>query len=596
MSKARLLQVFLAFDALVLFLFMLATVVSSQANPTPTDVPTQIPNLTPLPALLSGVVSDASGPVAGATVQIQGTPNTTMTVDNGAFAFSGITGTTPVILTAWSAGHYVGWTAVNPSAPDYKGGSGISIILKQLPTKDNSKYTGFTFEGMTGAAACGLCHREYPEWQADAHAQSAKNIRFITMYTGTDVNGDPGQVTQWNYDGTILPNDPSKPTHGPGFQLDNPGRAGNCATCHTPLASTTPNNQNCAWSGCHLSLTIEQANGVIGQPAIPVNLHGVAAEGITCEFCHKVGDVIIDPKTNMPYPDMPGILSMKLFRPTDASQDVFFGTLIDVQRQDSYLPLLSQSQFCSSCHYGVSGGVVGMGDVKDGTVIYNSYGEWLASPYSDPKTGLSCQDCHMPPANAKYMVFANRGGLVRNYAEMFDHTMPGASDTDLLTHAVTMTSNAQRSGDQLQVQVSIVNDHTGHDVPTDAPMRSMILVVEATDASGKTLTLTNGPVNPDYSGNYAKVPGKTFAKILKDNVTGEMPTSAFWRAVTIDSDNRLKPMETDTTNYSFAAPAGAATIHVRLLYRRAFAELEQQKGWNDPDILMADETLQVAAN
>jgi len=596
MSKARLLQLFLAFDALILLLFMLATVVSSQANPTPTGVPTQIPNLTPLPAMVSGVVSDANGPVAGATVQIQGTPNTTMTVDNGAFSFSGITGTTPVILTAWSAGHYVGWTVVNPSAPDYSGGSGISIVLKQLPTKDNSKYAGFTFEGMTGAAACGLCHREYPEWQADAHAQSAKNVRFITMYTGTDLKGDPGQVTQWNYDGTILPADPSKPTHGPGFQLDNPGRAGNCATCHTPLASTTPNNQNCAWSGCHLSLTIEQANGAIGQPAIPVNLHGVAAEGITCEFCHKVGDVIIDPKTNMPYPDMPGILSMKLFRPTDASQDVFFGTLVDVTRPDSYLPLLNQSQFCSSCHFGVSGGVVGMGDVKDGTVIYNSYGEWLASPYSDPKTGMSCQDCHMPPADAKYMVYAKQGGLVRNYAEMFDHTMPGGSDEDLLKHAVTMTSSAQRSGDQLQVQVSIVNDHTGHDVPTDAPMRSMILVVEAFDADGKALTLSDGPVNPDFSGNYAQVAGKTYAKVLKDNVTGEMPTSAFWRAVTIASDNRLAPMATDTTHYSFAAPAGAATIHVRLIYRRAFAELEQQKGWNDPDILMADETVQVAAN
>src|SRR4051812_17680459 len=115
MTRARLLQVFLAFDALLLLLFVLATVVSSQANPSPTDTPTQIPNLTPLPSVLSGVVSDANGPVAGAIVQIQGTPNTTMTLDNGAFSFSGISGTTPVILTAWYAGHYVGYTPVNPS-------------------------------------------------------------------------------------------------------------------------------------------------------------------------------------------------------------------------------------------------------------------------------------------------------------------------------------------------------------------------------------------------------------------------------------------------------------------------------------------------
>ncbi|MBI1256984.1 MAG: hypothetical protein GC204_05895 [Chloroflexi bacterium] len=596
MNKGRFLQLFLAFDALLLFLFVLVTVVSSQASPSPTDTPTQIPNSTPLPSVISGVVSDGNGPVAGAIVQIQGTPNTTITVDNGAFSFSGITGTTPLIVTAWSAGHYVGFSPVNPSAPDWGGGSGISIVMRQLPTKDNSKYEGFTFEGMKGAAACGLCHREYPEWKLDAHSQSATNIRFISLYTGTDVNGNAGQPTQWNYDGTILPNDPSKPDYGPGFRLDNPSRAGNCAACHTPLASTAPNNQNCAWSGCHTSLTIERANGVIPQPAIPLNLHGDAADGITCSYCHMVGDTIIDAKTNMPYPDMPGILSMKLYRPSDESQQVLFGTLIDVSRPDSYLPLLSSSQFCSSCHFGVSGGVVGMGDVKDGTVIYNSYGEWLSSPYSDPTTGKSCQDCHMPASDAKFIVFANQGGLTRNYATFHNHTMPGASDETLLKNAVTMTSSAQRSGAQLQVEVSIVNDKTGHDVPTDAPMRSLILVVEAFDANGKALTLSDGSVNPDYSGNYAGVAGKTFAKILRDNITGEMPTSAFWRAVTIDSDNRIKPLATDTSAYSFAAPNGAATVHVRLFYRRAFAQLEQQKGWNDPDILMADQTLQIAAN
>ena len=49
MNKVRLLQVFLAFDALLLLLFVLVTVVSSQASPSPTDTPTQIPNSTPLP-------------------------------------------------------------------------------------------------------------------------------------------------------------------------------------------------------------------------------------------------------------------------------------------------------------------------------------------------------------------------------------------------------------------------------------------------------------------------------------------------------------------------------------------------------------------
>ena len=133
-------------------------------------------------------------------------------------------------------------------------------------------------------------------------------------------------------------------------------------------------------------------------------------EGISCDFCHKVGDVIIDPKTKLPLPDMPGILSMRLYRPEDGQQ-VFFGTLVDVTRRVTYSPLETKSEFCAPCHYGVFGGVVGVGKVTGGTLIYNSYGEWLDSPYSDPKTGKTCQECHMPVVEEKYFVFPDAGGL-----------------------------------------------------------------------------------------------------------------------------------------------------------------------------------------
>src|SRR5205814_1874138 len=148
----------------------------------------------------------------------------------------------------------------------------------------------------------------------------------------------------WRVTGSAVP---SQPYYGPGYQLDNRSRAGNCASCHTPMASKSSNQQNCAWSGCHTSVTIDHSNGKIQAAPIPINLHGNAAEGVSCEFCHKIGDVIIDPKTNLPYPDMPGILSLQLYRPTDDSKQVFFGTLVDVTRPDSYLPLLSKSQFCA---------------------------------------------------------------------------------------------------------------------------------------------------------------------------------------------------------------------------------------------------------
>lgn len=564
------------------------------ASPTPaaTAVPTKV-NLTPLPPVVSGKVQDAGGPLGGVIVQIQGSPNKTTTARDGSFELRGITGTTPITLVAAAAGYMNGWTTLNPSADDYKGPTGITITLKPVPEKDNNNYPWFVFNGVGGSASCAPCHREYKEWQADAHSQSAKNQRFLTVYLGTNVKGEQSQAVRYGDQGAALPADPNLPDYGPGYRLDNPTRAGNCATCHTPVASKQPNQKNCGWSGCHTELTIERSPRYIDPATLAVTSSEIGLDGVSCDFCHKVGDVILDPATNLPLPDMPGILSMRLFRPEEGQQ-VFFGTVVDVTRRVSYSPLETQSEYCAPCHYGVFGGIVGVGKVTGGVVIYNSYGEWLESPYSDPKTGKTCQDCHMPVSPSKYFVFPEAGGLSRDYVQLHNHTMPGATDQKLLQNSVTMKASAQRSGDQLQVEVSITNDQTGHHIPTDAPIRSMILVVEARDAGGKLLALRQGPVNPQYSGNYARLPGKTYAKVLRDDWTGETPTTAYWRPVTVVEDTRLAALATDTTRYTFDLPAGqTANVSVKLVFRRAFQQLAQQKGWNDPDILMEEATIQV---
>lgn len=547
---------------------------------------------------VSGLVTDGDSPVPGAIVQIQGTAITTRTLDDGSFSFTDLDLTSPIVVVAWAEGYYNGWATLNPGDNDSPGAQALTISLRPLPQGDHSTYAWFSFEGVNGSAACGLCHREYDEWRSDQHSRASTNPFFVTMYTGKDINGEMGQTVSFNYDGTANLPDPDLPYTGPGFLPDNPGgRAGNCATCHAPAASTAPNNQSCAWSGCHTSLTIERASYAIkGIPAMPIDAQGDAAEGVSCEICHKTSDVIVNPENNMPTPDMPGILSMRLNRPADEADQVFFGTLVDVTRPDSYLPLLSESRFCAACHFGVFGGVVGNMTVTGGTVIYNSYGEWLESPYSDPETGKTCQDCHMPESDANWFVLPERGGLVRDYAPLHNHNMPGANDQELLQNTVTMVTTAERVEDQIVIQVSITNDRAGHHVPTDAPMRSLILVVEAFGPEGETLALQAGPINPDFSGDYGDVPGKTFAKILQDDWTGETPTASFWRPTTLIEDSRIAALATDTSSYVFDAPSGDITVEVRLIYRRAFYELMQQKGWDIDDILMEQETLQVPAN
>src|SRR5574341_2100414 len=109
------------------------------ATSAPTATPT-IVNLTPLPTSVSGVVVNADGAVDGAIVQLHGQPAQFKTGKDGGFVINGITGTTPLVITAWSAGHYVGSTTVNPSAPDWQGGKALTITLKSYYTTDNSLY------------------------------------------------------------------------------------------------------------------------------------------------------------------------------------------------------------------------------------------------------------------------------------------------------------------------------------------------------------------------------------------------------------------------------------------------------------------------
>jgi len=554
------------------------------------------PSTPAVPSTLSGTVNGKDGPVAGAVIQIKGTANTTTTGHDGTFTISGagLGKPEPASVIAWTEGYYTGFVDLDPKKANWpKDGKGLVITLKPLYETDNHKYAWFTFEGVSGSRSCGLCHREYNEWTADAHSQSAVNPRFVTMYRGTNVDGQKGQETILNYDNTVLAPDPSKPHYGPGYRLDNPTRAGNCATCHTPLAANFANDKNCGWSGCHTNLTSERGANVMDPGVMPVSLTGIAAEGVACEFCHKVGDVILNPKTSLPYPDMPGILSMKLYRPPGTEQ-IFFGTVMDVNRRVTYSPIEKESAFCAPCHYGEFGGVVGMGEVKNGVVIYNSYGEWLDSAYSDPQTGKTCQECHMPVSDADWFVFKEKGGISREYVDLHNHTMTGVTDLKLMQNAVSLQASASRQGGLLQVKVSVTNDNTGHAVPTDSPARSVMLVVEAVDASGKSLALKQGPALPAWTGSFAGQPGKAYAKILQDEWTGESPTAAYWRPVKIVEDTRLFPAATDASDYAFELPEGvSATVKVRLIFRRSFQQLAQQKGWNDPDLTMEEASISV---
>jgi len=377
----------------------------------------------------------------------------------------------------------------------------------------------------------------HPQWSANAHGNAGTYPRFFSFYNGTDLTG-------------TLP-------VSPGYKLDFPGTAGNCATCHAPAAAVR---------GQRTYLAADMND-----------LQGVEAEGVFCEFCHKVGGVYLDPASGLPYNNAPGVLSMRLYRPeSGGAEQLFFGPFDDVTRRVSYLDLEKKSQFCAPCHQFSFWG----------TPIYESFREWLESPY--PAQGIECQTCHMAPTGVDYFVYPDQGGLIRDPNLIASHLQPGAADVDLLQNTVTMTVQAMPVGEALSVTVTITNTGAGHHVPTDHPGRHLILVVSALDGGGGELAQLGGPTVPAWGGDQAGLPGQAFAKVLRDVRSGEAPVVSYWKQCLIDSDNRIPALAADTSTYTFTLPSGGGQVRIvaELRFRRTFQTVMDAKGWHEPDVIM----------
>ncbi len=97
----------------------------------------------------------------------------------------------------------------------------------------------------------------------------------------------------------------------------------------------------------------------------------------------------------------------------------------------------------------------------------------------------------------------------------------------------------------------------------------------------------------DEPDDFGGRPGRGYAKVLEELWTEVSPTAAYWNPTDIASDTRIAARETDRSRYEFAANGGPVTIEATLIFRRAFKELAEHKGWDDPDIVMEAETVTV---
>ncbi len=199
---------------------------------------------------VTGTVRTENGaPLAGAIIRVQTTMLHTSSDDEGRFTLPLPSSGGKVAITAWAPGYFNGGPLVIEPGEQV-----IEIVLHNHNEVDHQDYqwiSAINDPGQGENQACAVCHSAdsseqtfrlpVDEWLQDAHANAASNPRFQTMYSGTDVNGNQSPITRYvskkDYGTEPLKPDPAQPYYGPGYKLDFPDTAGNCAACHTPMAA-----------------------------------------------------------------------------------------------------------------------------------------------------------------------------------------------------------------------------------------------------------------------------------------------------------------------------------------------------------------------
>jgi hypothetical protein len=469
-------------------------------------------------SLIEGAVSDERHPVANASVGWQGRCERVVTDALGRYRLPRAFQSSRIIAS--KTGYRIASAPVD---------SPFSLRLERLPVDDNEDYAWIDPHADSARPNnCANCHGAiYREWQQSAHARSATNPKFLSLYAGTD-GAAPMQKT-WN------------------ARAEYPGGAAVCATCHVPtLRSPT------------LDYDIREATGV-------------AKSGIHCDYCHKIAETPTD-KFGTRF----GRDGLHLLRPANGDL-LSFGPLDDAVRKGEsfgYSPLYKESRYCASCHEGTVFGVH----------AYGTYSEWLESPAK--QQGKQCQDCHMTPTGKMTNIAPGKGGIERDPKTLASHHTPGGL-LHMLRQSLKLNVRASAGPGGRQVEVAITAQRVGHRVPTGFVDRQLILLVEAFDEKGHRVELLDGPRLPASAGKWKDWPGALYAKqLFGDNGRSPVP---FWMHVTKTEDTRLFPEQPDRRTFLFSPAARHVTV--QFWYRRFWHEVAHSRRWADNDMLVIEQPL-----
>jgi len=291
-------------------------------------------------------------------------------------------------------------------------------------------------------------------------------------------------------------------------------------------------------------------------------------DGISCDFCHTVTRVshVADREDdlhrmhNMNYSlNFEHRFGMKKWGPIEETPTA--------SHTIQYSPAYRMSEYCAACHQ----------EVNDfGIKVQDTYNEWKFSEWAH--TGVTCQSCHMP----EYRSVVSKHGQIRDDAH--DHSFAGVDDAAFLATAADLEMTSERVDDYIDLTISIINNGTGHSLPTGIPFRRVVLVVRAKDEMGeifwdaRQLDVDDAflAAMPDeyWSGRgeyptFQRLLGRSYPSIYEN--TEEVP---YWVADTVIEDTRI--MANETRELHFRIPAaeqpGAVYVTGQLFFRRTSAK------------------------
>lgn len=429
-----------------------------------------------------------------------------------------------------------------------------------------------------------------------------------------------------------------------------------CMSCHAPMAVTDAKLTGTTAPWDAMLADDEQAH--------------LARDGVSCALCHQ-----IEPDGLGTEPSFGAGFVIEGDGTIYGPHDNPFS--MPMENRSGFSPTPSQhigdANLCATCHTLETNAFTPEGDAAGFTLPEQMpYLEWRNSSFNDEVAqpaaeAKSCQGCHVPqtseagvplstaiarnPMGGDFGPVGDRspvgrhvflGGnafmlqILRDWAPVlqplantaaFDQAI-AQTKAQLAERTATLTTTATRSGDEVEVTVTLAN-LTGHKFPTGHPARRAWLWLEAkqgdqvvfqsgafdargrlVDGGGQILesesrgggshphhdtiddaaqayVLESVMADPDGKPTYALLRGATY---LKDNRL--LPRG--WRSDHQDVA-RIAPVGTsgdasfaaggDVVTYRFSAPAGAVTITARLQYQSLSPRYADELfGWDTPEV------------